>query len=85
MKEFEKAYNCINKVNTNSSDQKFRTYLPSILKSYIDYLVKIGEIKLKPSNFDLLLNPNTDLTSLYLESKRDSIPFVEYISNLSTN
>ena len=79
MKEFEKAFNTIDRCNVECKDQKYKLFLPTILSSWL-------EIKLKKEDYSKdkisnLLSDKDKIVQLYFESKVKKIKFDIYVLN----
>ena len=81
MKEFEKAFEMIDKCDINSIDPKYQTFLPVILKSYIDVLSNKQKDRRIIENLAEEKKSKDNIVKLYLEIKKNNTSFKEYILN----
>lgn len=74
-KEYEKAFNTINKCNINSTDIKYKTFLPVILNAKIDLIISgLKDQNIKKSILNL---KETDdlLLQFYLDAKKENVNY----------
>ena len=77
MKEYENAFKIIDKCSINSTDPKYKLFLPVILNSLLDDLLS------KQKDTDLIItdikNTKDKITQLYFESKIKGVNFEQYV------
>lgn len=79
MKEYENAFEIINKCSINSTDPKYKLFLPVILNSWLDDLLsKQKDLDLIKTITDIK-NTKDKIIQLYFESKIKGVNFVQYI------
>lgn len=74
-KEYEKAFETIDKCDVNSQDPKYQLFLPSILMSWQEALLKKQQL---PITYKLL--PQNKLKEIYFESKNQRLIFREHLA-----
>jgi len=78
-KDYEKAFEMIDKCSVNSIDTKYQSFLPVVLNS------KIGEILKDQKDTTIIRRINTikkskdEILKSYFGSKRNKINFTEYL------
>jgi O-antigen ligase len=78
-KEYEKAFETIEKVDIYTTDEKYKVFLPAILNSWVDGLLSKQKDPDLIKRIMAIKNTNDKLRILYVESKEKGVNFVEYI------
>ncbi|MBA3706120.1 MAG: O-antigen ligase family protein [Bacteroidetes bacterium] len=79
--KFDKAFETIDLCNINSTDEKYKQFLPSILNSWVNQLLKKQKDKQLINHLNCILATKNKVMDLYLASKAKRVKFEPYIFN----
>jgi len=77
--DYEKAFEMIDKCSINSTDIKYQSFLPVILDSKIDEILKKQKDTIIIKKIIKIKNTKDKILKSYLDSKRNKINFAEYL------
>ncbi len=79
--KFDKAFETIDLCNINSTDEKYKQFLPSILNSWVTQLLNKQKDKSLINHLNYILATKNKVVDLYLASKAKGVKFEPYIFN----
>ena len=81
LKEFDNAFQIIDKVDVNSKDPKYQSFLPAILTALIDQKLNKEITPNLRNRLNEIKNSKENLIESYVESKNKNVSFEDYIFN----
>lgn len=80
-KEYEKAFKLIDKVEITTKDEKYKIYLPVILKAWIGVILDNQKDVNSIKKISDIINSQDKMLEVYLLSKKNKTPYIKYILN----
>jgi len=71
----------IDKVEVTTKDEKYQLYLPAILNSWLGVKLLYQKEKASIQKISDIRNSKDKMTGLYFSSKKNNIPYLQYIVN----
>lgn len=78
-KEYKKAFYSIDKVDITTKDEKYQIYLPVILNSWLGVMFSNQKDEMAIKKISAIRNSQTQMVEYYFVSKRNNIPYLQYI------
>ena len=80
-KEYEKAFDTIDKVKVATKDEKYQIYLPVILNSWLGVMLGNQKDEVAIQKISAIRNSQAKMIEFYFASKKNNIPYLQYILN----
>ena len=81
MKDYEKAFEIIDKCDVNCVDPKYQSFLPAILKSWIDDVISKQSNEVSIKKLTEIKTDKEKILNFYFEAKKNNTNFIQYILN----